>query len=66
MKKYTLLKRITCFVWAALLANMFTQAQNVLKVQTGATITTTGGAVITLRDMDLDNDGTSKEKQPAW
>jgi hypothetical protein len=36
---------------------MFAYAQTVFKVQTGATITTTGGAIITLRDMDLDNDG---------
>jgi hypothetical protein len=33
-------------------------AQNVLKVQAGATLKTTGGAVITLQDVDLVNDGT--------
>lgn len=32
-------------------------AQNVLKVQTGVVISSTGGAVITLHDMDFDNDG---------
>jgi hypothetical protein len=37
---------------------VFGIAQNVLKVQSGAQIKTTGGAVITLQDMDLDNDGT--------
>ncbi|HEX7846112.1 MAG TPA: hypothetical protein VF476_09965, partial [Chitinophagaceae bacterium] len=38
--------------------SMTLSAQNVLKVQAGATIKTTGGAVITLQDMNLDNDGT--------
>lgn len=33
-------------------------AQHVLKIQPGATLKTTGGAVITLSDMNLDNDGT--------
>ncbi len=33
-------------------------AQNVLKVQSGATLKTTGGVVITLQDMNLDIDGT--------
>jgi hypothetical protein len=37
---------------------VFGIAQNVLKVQSGAQIKTTGGAIITLQDMDLDNDGT--------
>ncbi len=32
-------------------------AQNVLKVQSGATLKTTGGVVITLQDMNLENDG---------
>ena len=36
----------------------FLPAQNVLKIQSGAQLKTTGGAVITLQDMDLDNDGT--------
>lgn len=33
-------------------------AQNVFKVSAGATIKITGGAVITLQDIDLENDGT--------
>lgn len=33
-------------------------AQNVLKVQSGAVLKTTGGVLITLQDMNLDNDGT--------
>lgn len=33
-------------------------AQNVFKVTSGAVIKTTGGVVITLQDMNLDNDGT--------
>jgi hypothetical protein len=65
MKKYTLSKRITCFVFAALLANMFAQAQTVLKVQSGASITTIGGAVITLRDISLDNDGVISQASGA-
>jgi hypothetical protein len=32
-------------------------AQNVLKVQNGTVVSSTGGAVITLTNMDLDNDG---------
>ena len=35
---------------------MVATAQNVLKVQVGAIIKTTGGALITLQNMDLDND----------
>ena len=34
-----------------------TAAQNVFKISSGATLYLTGGAVITLQDMDLDNDG---------
>ncbi|MEP6725160.1 MAG: T9SS type A sorting domain-containing protein [Bacteroidota bacterium] len=33
-------------------------AQNVFKITTGATLVVTGNAVITLQDVDLDNDGT--------
>jgi hypothetical protein len=33
------------------------QAQNVLKVQSGVVLSTTGGVTITLNDMDFDNDG---------
>lgn len=33
------------------------QAQNVLKIQTGATLSCIGGAIITLTDMDFENDG---------
>ncbi len=39
-------------------ANFAAPAQNVLKVQAGTTLKTTGGVVITLQDMNLDNDGT--------
>ena len=37
---------------------VFAFTQNTLKVQSGATLKTTGGVVITLQDMNLDNDGT--------
>jgi len=43
---------------ALFLLPCFLPAQNVMKIQTGATITTTGGVVITLQNIDLDNDGT--------
>src|SRR5688500_3923052 len=33
------------------------QAQDVLKVQSGVVLSTTGGVTITLNDMDFDNDG---------
>lgn len=33
-------------------------AQSTLKIQAGAVIKTTGGAIITLQDMSLDNNGT--------
>ncbi|MEO7924103.1 MAG: T9SS type A sorting domain-containing protein [Chitinophagaceae bacterium] len=38
-------------------ASTIVSAQNVFKVTTGATIKTTGGVIITLQDMNLDNDG---------
>jgi hypothetical protein len=41
-----------------LVAMLQASAQNTLKVQAGAVIKTTGGAIITLQDMNLDNDGT--------
>lgn len=41
-----------------LIAMLEATAQNTLKVQAGAIIKTTGGAIITLQDMNLDNDGT--------
>lgn len=50
LKIFTLL--ITTFFMVAV------NAQNVLKVQSGATLEVTGGAVITLQDINLDNDGT--------
>ncbi len=48
-------------IFALLLAILFVvdvNAQNVLKVQAGATLSVTGGAVITLQNTSLDNDGT--------
>ena len=39
-------------------SSMVVAAQNVLKVQPGAVIKTTGGALITLQNMNLENDGT--------
>lgn len=42
---------IFCFLVIA------SQAQNVLKVQSGVVLSTTGGVTITLNDMDFDNDG---------
>ncbi len=47
----------TLFVLAAMFP-LFVVAQHVLKVQSGAQIKTTGAVIITLQDMDLDNDGT--------
>src|SRR5262245_2103367 len=41
----------------AISATITLQAQNVLKVQTGATLSSTNGAIITLTNMDFDNDG---------
>ena len=41
-----------------LIAVLQASAQNTLKIQTGAVLKTTGGAIITLQDMNLDNDGT--------
>ena len=38
-------------------ATISLQAQNVLKVEAGTVISSTGGVVISLNDMDLDNDG---------
>lgn len=44
---------------AIVIGGMFNaNVQNVLKVQAGATLKTTGGVVITLLDMNLENDGT--------
>lgn len=40
------------------LAGFSVNAQNVLKVSTGATLKTTGGVTIVLQDMNLENDGT--------
>ncbi|MEO5946395.1 MAG: T9SS type A sorting domain-containing protein [Chitinophagaceae bacterium] len=40
------------------ITTIIASAQNVFKVTTGAVIKTTGGVVITLQDMNLDNDGT--------
>lgn len=47
---------IVCLL-VAVSITIISQAQNVLKVQTGATLSCTGGAIITLTDMDFDNDG---------
>ncbi|QEC44587.1 T9SS type A sorting domain-containing protein [Pseudobacter ginsenosidimutans] len=47
--------RLTLLISIVCLTVSFTQAQ--LKVQSGATISCTGGAVITLNNTDLDNDG---------
>jgi hypothetical protein len=41
-----------------LVTTQIVSAQNTVKVTTGAFIKTTGGIVITLQDMNLDNDGT--------
>ena len=51
------------FPWCLLItlcivATTIVSAQNVLKITSGAIFKTTGGAVITLQDVDLDNDGT--------
>lgn len=45
-----------------LLSDIPIQAQAVMKVQTGSSITTTGGVVIQLSDVDLDNDGTINQQ----
>ncbi|MBK7557759.1 MAG: hypothetical protein IPI54_05440 [Chitinophagaceae bacterium] len=52
------MKKITWILLPSILAITCLQAQNVLKVQPGAVIKTTGGALITLQNMNLDNDGT--------
>ncbi len=46
---------LTCILLITILQS---SAQNTLKVQTGAVIKNTGGAIITLQDMNLENDGT--------
>ncbi len=56
MYQFLIMKK-TLFVLVAV-SPLFVVAQNVLKIQSGAQIKTTGGAVITLQDMNLDNDGT--------
>ena len=56
MKKINLFRcflAVLCIVTATIVS-----AQNVLKITSGAVIKTTGGAVITLQDINLDNDGT--------
>ena len=49
-------KVFACIIIVSL--GMAVAAQNVFKVQPGALIKTTGGALITLQNMNLDNDGT--------
>ena len=51
------MKYILLFVAFAITGGQ-TGAQNVLKIEAGAVLKTTGGAVITLQDMNLQNDGT--------
>ena len=46
---------LTCLL---LIAVLQASAQNTSKIQTGAVLKTTGGAIITLQDMNLENDGT--------
>lgn len=41
-----------------MLAGLFMEAQNVMKVSTGTSVKTAGGASIVLSNMDLENDGT--------
>lgn len=53
LKKYAI--RLTSLLCLGCFTATCTQAQ--LKVQSGATISCTGGAVITLNNTDLDNDG---------
>jgi hypothetical protein len=52
------MQRIILLVLAIASGSLAAQSQNVVKVQTGAILKTTGGATITLLDMNLDNDGT--------
>ena len=56
LKIYTI--KITCLLCTACFAVTAIQAQTVMKVQSGVVIATTGGAVIMLNNMDLNNDGT--------
>lgn len=58
MKKKIYTTKINCLLFIVCFSITSIQAQNVLKVQSGAVISSTGGAVITLNNMDLDNDGT--------
>ena len=53
----THLYKITWLTCAWCMGTGFLQAQYVLKVQSGASLSATGGATITLTSMDLDNDG---------
>ncbi|HMK04803.1 MAG TPA: T9SS type A sorting domain-containing protein [Ferruginibacter sp.] len=52
------MKKILTILFPSVFAITFLHAQNVFKVQAGAVIKTTGGALITLQNMNLDNDGT--------
>jgi hypothetical protein len=56
MKNNIFTNKISCLICTVCLTVTSTQAQ--LKVQSGATISCTGGAVITLNNTDLNNDGT--------
>ena len=55
------MKKIISHRWLlaaiCILTATIVSAQNVLKVTSGAVIKTTGGVIITLQDMNLDNDG---------
>ena len=56
MKKNIPLK---CFLAAiGITTTGIVAAQNVFKISSGATFKTTGGILVTLQDIDLDNDGT--------
>lgn len=54
--------RYGLFIVASTIFTLLLSAQNTLKVQAGAVIYTTGGAIITLQDMNLDNDGTINQQ----
>lgn len=50
--------RKSCLSFLFLLPVIIVSAQNTMKIQSGAVLKTTGGIVITLQDMNLENDGT--------
>jgi hypothetical protein len=66
MKRYLYLHKAACLSGSALLTIACLQAQPVMKVKSGTVIATTGGSVITLKNMSLDNDGSISQGRFAF